>query len=338
MLYENARIVYEEEVIVMMSDADLQMDKKLFAAISKQSILTMLKQYITYKSLVLMFIPGLIYYIIFHYVPMYGLIISFKDFNILDGIMASPWAGIKHFEMAFKSEEFWTVFKNTLIISGMKLIFNFPAPIILALLLNEVKNIYFKKVVQTITYMPHFLSWVVLAGIVINFLSPSTGPINMLIKSMGGTPIYFIGSRNWFRQVLVGSALWKEVGWGTIVYLAALSNVDIEVYEAAVLDGANKFKQTIYVTLPAILPVIVIMFIFAVGAIVNDDFDQIFNLYNPAVYSVGDVLSTYIYRVGLENMMYSYSAAVGLFKNVIAFALIIITNKISKKYSEYGLW
>ena len=297
-----------------------------------------IKKYIKYKALVLMFIPGLIYYIIFHYMPMYGLIISFKDFRILDGVMASPWVGLKHFKTVFGSDDFWVVFKNTLVISGLKLIFNFPAPIIFALLLNEVKNMQFKKTVQTISYMPHFLSWVVLAGIVVNFLSPSTGPINMILKVFGAKPIYFVADRNWFRKVLILSAIWKEVGWGTIIYLAALSNINLELYEAAVLDGANRFKQTIYVTLPSISSVIIIMFIFAVGAIVNDDFDQIFNLYNPAVYSVGDVLSTYIYRMGLENMQYSFSTAVGLFKNTISFTLIIITNYLSKRYSDYGLW
>lgn len=298
----------------------------------------LINKYIKNKALFFMFVPGLIYYIVFHYMPMYGLIISFKDFRFLDRIMGSPWVGFRHFEMIFKNEEFWGVFKNTLVISGLKLVFNFPAPIILALLLNEVRNIYFKKAIQTISYLPHFLSWVVLSGIVINFLSPSTGPINMLLSALGMKPVFFVGSNGWFRQVLVGSAMWKEVGWGTIVYLAALAGVNPELYEAAVLDGAGRLKQTIHVTLPSIAPVIVIMFIFAVGGIVNDDFDQVFNMYNHAVYRVGDVLSTYIYRVGLENMLYSYSAAVGLFKNAIAFTLIVITNQISKKFSDYGLW
>jgi len=317
------------------SNTNIKINKSEVLAVGKDSTI---KKYIKYRALVLMFIPGLIYYLIFHYMPMYGLIISFKDFRIIDGIMASPWVGLKHFKTVFGSDDFWIVFKNTLVISGLKLIFNFPAPIIFALLLNEVKNIHLKKTVQTISYMPHFLSWVVLAGIVVNFLSPSTGPINMILKAFGAKPIYFVADRKWFREVLVLSAIWKEVGWGTIIYLAALSNINLELYEAAVLDGANRFKQTIHVTLPSISPVIIIMFIFAVGAVVNDDFDQIFNLYNPAVYSVGDVLSTYIYRMGLENMQYSFSTAVGLFKNTISFTLIIITNYLSNKFSDYGLW
>jgi len=297
-----------------------------------------LGKYIRYKALVIMFLPGLIYYIVFHYLPMYGLIISFKDYRILDGVMASPWVGLKHFKAAFASTEFWSVFNNTLILSGFKLIFNFPAPIILSLLLNEVYNMKFKKIVQTITYLPHFLSWVVLSGILIDFLSPGSGPLNMILSTIGIKPIYFVGSRVWFRQVLIVSSIWKGIGWGTIVYLAALSGVNPELYEACKIDGAGKMKQIIHVTLPAISPVIVIMLIFEVGHMVNDDFDQIFNLYNPAVYSVGDVLSTYIYRMGLENMLYSYTSAIGLFKNLIAFGLVVGTNYISKRFSEYGLW
>lgn len=290
------------------------------------------------KALLIMLIPGLVYYAVFCYAPMYGLQISFKDFRIMDGIAASPWVGLKYYEMALANTEFWRVFKNTLIISGLKLLINFPAPIILALLLNEVRAMRFKKVVQTVSYLPHFLSWVVLAGVIGTFLSPSTGPINGLLVQLGIKPIYFVADKNWFRPILVILSLWKEVGWSSIIYLAALSSVDPELYEAAMLDGAGRFKQTIHITLPAISNVIVIMLIFAVGGIVNDDFDQIFNLYTPAVYSVGDVLSTYVYRIGLEGMQYSYSTAIGLFKNVIAFILIITTNYLSGKFSDYGLW
>lgn len=297
-----------------------------------------INSYVHQKTLIFLFIPVIAYYIIFCYTPMYGLIISFKDFRILDGILASPWAGLKYFKFAFASQEFWTAFRNTLIISAMKLVVNFPAPIVFALLLNEVRNLHFKKVVQTVSYLPHFLSWVVLSGIVINFLSPSTGPVNMLLIALGQKPIYFVANLGWFRPVLVGSTMWKELGFASIVYLAAITGINPELFEAARLDGASRFKQVMNVILPSISPIIVVMFIFAIGGIVNDDFDQIFNLYNPIVYSVGDVLSTYIYRIGLENMQYSYSAAVGLFKNVIAFGLIIITNTMARKYSDYGLW
>lgn len=285
-----------------------------------------------------MLVPGLVHYLLFRYGPMFGLVIAFKDYRLLDGILASPWAGFKYFKMVFNTADFWSVFKNTLIISSYKLIFGFPAPIILALLLNEIRNIHFKKTIQTITYMPHFLSWVVLSGILINFLSPSIGPINMFLKMIGKEPVFFVADPGWLRTVLVVSSIWKEVGWGSIVYLAALSNVNIELYEAAVLDGAGKLKQIIHITLPAISSVIVIMFIFAIGGIVNDDFDQILNLYTPIVYYVGDVFSTYVYRMGLQNALYSFSTAAGLFRNVISFTLIVLTNYIARKYSEYGIW
>lgn len=297
-----------------------------------------MKEYRRHKYLLIMLLPGLLYYLLFKYVPMYGVIIAFKNFRILDGILQSPWVGFKYFTQLFDTTAFWVVFKNTLILSFYKLIFIFPAPIILALLLNEVRNMFFKRAIQSVTYLPHFLSWVVLSGILMNVLSPSTGIVNAFIGALGFNPIFFVADPDWFRTVLIGSSIWKDVGWGTIIYLAALASVDTQLYEAAVLDGANRLKQTLHVTLPAIVPVIVIMFIFAVGAIVHDDFDQIFNLYNPAVYSVGDVFSTFIYRMGLENMMYSFSTAANLFKNLIAFGLVIGTNYMIKRYSDYSLW
>lgn len=299
---------------------------------------TVWRTVIQHKALLLMIIPGMLYYLLFHYKSMYGLLIAFKDYRITDGVMASPWAGLKYFEMVFFNAEFWRAFKNTIIISGCKLIFNFPAPIILALMLNEVANLRFKKVVQTMSYLPHFISWVVLSGVLINFLSPSTGAINMIIKAFGGEPIFFTGNPETFRPVLVLSSLWKEVGWGTIIYLAALTGVDTQLYEAARLDGAGRFKQTIYITLPSISNVVVISLIMAVGKVINDDFDQIYNLYNPAVYSVSEVIATYVYKMGLEQAMYSYSTAVGLFKNVISLLLVIMTNMLAKKIGDYGLW
>ena len=296
------------------------------------------EKYFRYRVLFLMFLPVLVYYFVFQYLPMYGLIISFKNFRFLDGIWASPWVGLANFRDAFTSSEFWDVFQNTLIISALKLLVGFPAPLILALMLNEVRNHTYKRFVQTATYLPHFLSWVVLAGVTINFLSPSSGPVNMILKNFGVNPVYFIGSRQHFVSVLVWSSVWKDIGWGTIVYLAALSAVNPELYEACRIDGAGRIRQTLVVTLPAIAPVITIMLIFAVGAIVNDDFDQIYNLYNPAVYSVADVLSTYIYRMGLENMLYSYTTAIGLFKNLIAFVLVLGTNALARRYGDYCLW
>ena len=289
-------------------------------------------------ALLTMFLPAVAVYLVFCYTPMYGIIIAFKDYKILSGILGSEWVGLANFNRAFANPDFFRVFGNTVIISTYKLIFGFPAPILLAICLNELRNLAFKKTVQTISYMPHFISWVVLGGIFINFLSPSTGVINYAIKAFGGKPINFLADIRWFRTVLVTSSIWKSVGWSSVIYLAAISGVNTEMYDSAAIDGANRFKQIIHVTLPSITQVIVIQFIFAVGSIVGDDFDQIFNLYNSTVYSVGDVLSTYVYRQGLEQMKYSYSTAVGIFRMSIAFMLILLTNAAAKRVSEYGLW
>jgi putative aldouronate transport system permease protein len=318
--------------------ADLEPFSPSLAAIPRQPRAGFLRGYARHRGLFLMFLLPLAWYALFQYAPMYGLLIAFKQFRFVDGILGSPGVGLAHFQEAFRSAEFWRVFRNTLVLSAYKLVFGFPAPIVLALLLNEVRARAFKKTVQTISYLPHFLSWVVLAGIFMAFLSPSTGPINALLRALGLKPVFFVADPRWFRPVIVVTAVWKTVGWNSVVYLAALAGVNPELYEAAHIDGAGRLKQTWHITVPSILPVIVIMFIFAIGAIVNDDFDQIFNLANPAVYRVGDVLSTYIYRVGLEGMRYSYSTALGLFKNLVAFALILVTNTVSRRLSDYGLW
>jgi putative aldouronate transport system permease protein len=294
--------------------------------------------YWKHRYLVFLFLPAVIYYAVFCYAPLYGVQIAFKNFIFRLGVMKSPWVGLDNFQRLFSMGSFRQVFMNTVIISSLKLFFGFPAPIIFALLLNEMRALRFKKAVQTISYLPHFVSWVILGGLFIQFLSPSTGPINIVLKSIGFKPIYFLADKNWFRPVLVLTSIWKGIGWGSIIYLASLSGIDPGLYEAADIDGAGRFRKIISITLPSLIPVITIMFIFSVGSIVKDDFDQIFNLYNPAVYSVGDVLGTYTYRVGLVDMQYSFSTAVGLFTNVISFVLIVITNWITKRVNEYGLW
>jgi putative aldouronate transport system permease protein len=295
-------------------------------------------EYIKHKYFFLMLLPVIVYFGLFHYGPMYGIIIAFKDFYPLKGVMGSEWVGLKHFHELVSGMFFWSVFKNTIIISFYKLIFGFPAPIILAILINEVRNLRFKKFIQTVTYLPHFISWIVLAGIVIEVLSPSRGPFNILLQSFGLNPIFFIGEPKLFRGVLVLSSIWKEVGWGTIIYLAGMSGIDPELYDVAELDGANRFRKILNVTLPSIAPVIVIMLIFASGSIINDDFDQIYNMMNSRVMPVADVISTYTYREGFTKMNYSFATAVGLFKNVIAFTLVLITNFIAKRSSEYSIW
>jgi len=297
-----------------------------------------LKNYWKNRYLFLMLFPVIIYFIVFKYLPMYGIVLAFKEYRFMDGILKSPWNNFQNFKDLFGGRDFPTSFKNTIILSVYRIIFGFPAPIILALLLNEVRSIKFKKMVQTLSYLPHFLSWVVLAGVFMEIFSPTRGIVNYVIQWFGGEPIFFFGDRDWFRTLLVSTEVWKTVGWGSIIYLAALSGIDPSLYEAAVVDGANRWRQVWHITLPAMMPVITIMFILAVGGIINDDFDQVFNFYNPAVYEVGDVLSTYTYRLGITEMKYALATASGLFVNVIAFALIILTNKITKRFSDYGIW
>ena len=298
----------------------------------------LLRSYWKYRSLVLLFVPAVLYYVLFKYLPIYGVQIAFKKYMFLKGIWGSPWVGFSNFEKLIGMASFWEVLRNTFIISGLKLLFGFPAPIILALLLNELRGVAFKRVVQTISYLPHFLSWVILSGIFIQFLSPSIGPINIAIKAMGGKPIYFLGSESWFRPVLVFTHVWKSVGWGTIVYLAALTGINPEFYEAAHIDGATRWQRMRYITLPSLAPVITIMLIFAVGGVIEDDFSQIYNMYNEAVYSVGDVISTYTYRRGLVKMDYGFASAVDLFKNLVALVLIVLANTVANRVNEYGIW
>lgn len=294
-------------------------------------------RYWQHRQLMLMLVPTVVFVLIFSYAPMYGLVMAFQDFQPLNGIAGSPWVGFDHFVEMASGPGFWPVFGNTLIISFFKLLIGFPAPIALAVLLNEIRLKKFKSAAQTITYLPHILSWVVLSGIVIETLSPSRGPINWLIGQLGMNPIFFVGSEEWFRQVVVGSSVWRDMGFNAIIFLAAITAIDPELYDVAALDGAGRLQRILHITMPSILPVIAIMAIFSVGDLINDDFDQIFNLLNPNVYSVGDVVSTYTYREGLVNMNYSYATAVGLFKNVIAFVLVLGMNHLAKKTSGQGI-
>ena len=295
-------------------------------------------KYIKYRSFVFMFLPVAIFFIVFKYIPVLGNVIAFQNFSIKKGLWGGEWVGLKHFYDLFTTPSFYEVFKNTLVISFSKLLVNFPVPILFAILLNEVGNKHFKKTVQTLSYLPHFISWVVLASIFKQFLAPSTGPINIIIKSLGGTPIYFLGDPKIFPFVLVGTSLWQSLGWSSIVYLAAIAGIDPGLYEAATMDGANRLHKMVHITLPSIAPVMTIMFILAVGKITTDDFDQIYNFLTPAVYSTGDVIGTFVYRKGIIDMSYEFSTAVGLFQNAIAFALVIITNLFAKRVGDYGIW
>ncbi len=296
------------------------------------------KQYWKYRYLMMLLIPSVVVLIIFKYVPMYGVTIAFKNFKLRQGILGSPWVGFEVFEKVFSMPVFWTAFKNTAILGVMNLIVGFPLPILLALLLNEIQNERYKKVLQTLSYLPHFVSWITLSGLFIQLFSPSTGPVAGLFRLFGAEPYYFMGEVKTFRWVLVATGAWKGVGWGSIVYLAALSGVDQEMYEAALIDGANRFQRVWYITLPSILPTVTIMLILRAGSILADNFDQIYNMSNSAMYEVANVLGVYTYELGLKNMRYAESTAVSLFLNVISLGLVLLTNYVSTKVNDYGIW
>lgn len=296
--------------------------------------------FVKYKWLHLMAIPGILYFLIFKYLPMGGLVIAFKNYKGVGGIagiFTAEWVGFAQFERFFSSIYFTRLMRNTLLISVYRLVFSFPCPILLAVLINEITSTKFKRTVQTISYMPHFLSWVVVAGLLATLLSTS-GPINEALAALGLEKIYFLSDTRYFRSVLVVSEIWKGIGWGSIVYLAAITGIDPQIYEAASIDGANRWQRILHITIPSIKETIAIMLILQVGKILNENFEQIFNLYNPSVYEVADVFETYVYRIGLVNQQYSYSAAVGLFKSVISLILVVTTNRAAKRMGNEGLW
>lgn len=283
------------------------------------------------KYYYLLLLPGVIYFIMFRYVPLAGLMIAFKDYRFVDGIFGSEWVGFKWFDVLFQTGEFTKILGNTILISLYKLIFGFPAPLILALMLNEVKNQFFKRTVQTVVYLPHFLSWVVLSGIIVSILSPSTGVLDFLgIKNPMMNP-------NAFRGFLVLTSIWKEVGWGTVVYLAAISGISQDIYEAAKIDGAGRLQRIFYITLPSIKSTIAVLLIMRTGSILSVGFEQIYNLYSPLVYDVADVIDTYVYRIGLTMGRFSLATAAGLFQSVVGFIMVIFSNWASKKLGEDGL-
>lgn len=289
------------------------------------------------RALYLMVLPVIAFYIIFHYAPMYGAQIAFKDFSPLKGIIDSPWVGFKHFQEFFDSYYFWRILRNTLTISVTQLVLGFPAPIILALLINELRNKYFTRTVQTITYMPHFVSMVVICGLIRDF-TMDTGVVNTVLKMFGWEPITMLNVPGLFVPVYVLSGIWQEVGWGSIIYLAALTSVDPQLYEAAEIDGAGKMKQVWYITLPSILPTIIVLLILRMGNMLNVGFEKIILLYNPAIYETSDVISSFVYRRGLQDLSWSFSSAVGLFNSLINFVLLLSANWLSKRLKGTSLW
>lgn len=285
----------------------------------------------------LIILPVIAYYFIFCYKPMYGAIIAFKDYSPALGIMESPWVGFKHFLAFFDSFYFWRILKNTIVMSLASLIFGFPAPILLALLINEVTNRPYKKFVQTVSYIPHFISLVVVCSMIKEFTMDS-GIINDFLSLFGFDRVTMLNEKQYFVPIYVISNIWQQIGWDSIIYLAALTGVSKELYEAADLDGASKLKQVFYVTLPGILPTIITMLLLKIGNILNVGYEKVILLYNEATYETADVISSYVYRKGLQEFDWSFSTAVGLFNSVINFTLLIISNKISKKVSETSLW
>lgn len=290
------------------------------------------------RYLYLFLLPAMSFFLLFKYVTLFGEMIAFKDFRLLQGIWGSPWAGLKHFRILFHSHDFWMILRNTLLLNLYNLIVAFPAPIVLAILLNEVRVNWFKRVVQNMLYLPFFISWVVLGGIITSLLSPSTGVVNALLQFFGQEPIFFMTSTRWWPAVFSASTVWQSAGWGTIIYMAAITSIDPGLYEAAKIDGASKLRQIWHITLPGIRGTIAILLVLQMGKMMDVGFEQVLNLQNPAVFSVSDVISTYVYRVGLQNAQYSLATAVGLFQGVISLILVLAVNKTVKKLGEGGLW
>jgi putative aldouronate transport system permease protein len=285
----------------------------------------------------LMMAPGMIFLIIFSFVPMFGIVMAFQDYVPAKGILGSQWVGWANFEYMLQIPDSWNILRNTVVIALGKIVLGTIVPIIFALLLNEIRLKWAKKSIQTIVYLPNFLSWAVVAAIVINVFDYH-GPINSFLQAFGHAPIMFLASNDWFRPVIIGTDVWKNFGYGAIVYLAALTGIDPGLYEASSIDGANRFKQLLHVTLPGILPTIMLISALNLGNILNAGFDQIYALYNPIVYETGDVIDTYVYRVGLLGQQYSFATAIGLLKSVVSFTLLIAANKLSIKFANMRIF
>jgi len=291
-------------------------------------------------ELLTLFLFSFVFFFIFKYGPLYGVVIAFKDFRVVDGIWGSPWVGFKHFIELFQNSDFYRLLKNTLLLNLYLLMFAFPAPIILALLLNEVRSRYFQRFIQTTMYLPHFVSWVIMSGLIIYFLSPTSGVIAEITGWFGKEPVFYMGKKEYFRSIVVSTAILKDLGWGSIIYFAALTGINPELQESAIIDGANRWQRIIKINIPSIMPTIAIMFILSLGGFLSANFEQIINLLNPVTFETGDVIDTYVYRVGLQQFQYSYTAAIGLFKSLVGLLLILGANMTIRKLSrgENGLW
>lgn len=286
----------------------------------------------------IMLLPGVVLVLLFSYGPMVGIVIAFQHFLPGKGLFGSEWIGWDNFRYIYSLPDTMNVIRNTVFISVMKIVAGLIAPVITALLLNELRLRVFKRSVQTLIYLPNFLSWVILSGVLLEILSPSTGIVNKWLSFMGFEPIFFLGNAGWFPYVMVGTDVWKDFGFNTIIYLAALTGINPALYESAVIDGASRWKRTLYVTLPGMMPIIVLMTTLSLGQVLNAGFDQIFNLYSPSVYGTGDILDTYVYRIGLGNGQFGVAAAVGLFKSVISLMLISTSYYLAYRLANYRIF
>jgi putative aldouronate transport system permease protein len=312
--------------------------RKRFPTAHRRAFRNTLKKMLFNYQLYLFILPTLIYFVVFHYWPMYGVQIAFKDFNAALGIEGSPWVGFKHFIRFMNSPSFWTLIFNTTGISLFQLAVGFPAPILLALLLNEIRSSRFRKVVQTVTYAPHFISIVVLVSMLMILLNPTYGVVNKATGLLGFLPHDFITDKSWFKSLYVLSDIWQNAGWSSIIYLAALAGIDQEHHEASMIDGASRLQRIWHINIPGIMPTIVILFLFAVGGIMSVGFEKVFLMQNPLNLETAEVISTYVYKMGLLQLQYSFSSAVGLFNTTINFILLVFVNALVKRLGETSLW
>ena len=285
----------------------------------------------------MMLLP-VVYLVIFHYLPMAGIVVAFKDYRIAKGVFGSEWVGFKWFIQFFESFYFWRLMRNTLLLSFYSIVFGFPVPIIFALMLNEMKVLPLKRVVQTVSYLPHFISLVIIVGMLVTFLSPNNGIINVVIKSLGGEPINFLGLQSWFRPLYIGSGIWQHFGFSSIIYLAAIAGISQELYDAAEVDGASRIQRIRFVTIPGMAPTIIILLILNLGRALAVDWEKVLLMYTPATYEVADVIATYVYRRGIIDSKYGFGSAVGLFANVINLIFLVIFNRLARRFTDTSLW
>ena len=305
------------------------------AVVNKKPFSLRLKKSIPHYILIA---PAILWYVFFHYMPIYGIQISFRHFNPIAGMWNSQWAGFHYFSMFLRDAGFWRVMRNTVLLNIYGLIFAFPFPIIFALFLNELRSKAFMRVSQTISYLPYFISWVVVASIWRSMLSPSSGVVNQILGGLGIEPIYFLAKAEYFRTILIAQGVWKGFGMSAVYYIAALAGIDQELYQAAAIDGAGRLKQTWHITLPGLRNIVIVLFVLNLGGMISSGFEQPFLMYNPMVYETGDVIGTYVYRIGLEKAQYSYTAAISLTQNIVGFVLVYSANRLSRVLAGWSLW